>query len=84
MKYIALSLIVLFALIVLQDYNSSKQAKRYKEAACVLSTLSQTVLQKEDLDATSFEELYYNTVDNLDCHGLSIDRDFIEDLHWAY
>lgn len=50
----------------------------------MLSTLCKTALQHEDLDATSFEELYYDTVDNLDCHGLSIDRDFIEDLRWAY
>lgn len=84
MKYIALSLIVLFALIVLQAYQSDKRTKRYKEAACVLSTICQTALQKEHLDATSFEELYYDAVDNMDCHGLSIDRDFIEDLRWAY
>jgi hypothetical protein len=86
MKYkslLALSIGLLLCSLCCNCY-SNKQATRYKEAACVLSTICQTALQKEHLDAISFEELYYDTVDNMDCHGLSIDRDFIEDLHWAY
>lgn len=85
MKYRpSLALVIGIALCSLfSNCYSNRQATRYKEAACVLSTICKTALQHKDLDATSFEELYYDTVDNMDCYGLSIDKDFIEDLHWA-
>ena len=57
---------------------------QYEQAACALSDVCHVALDHEDLDAIAFEEIYGDVVDNLDCYGMCIDRDFVEHLCWAY
>lgn len=57
---------------------------QYEQAACILSDVCHRALDRKDLDATDFEEIYYDTTQNLDCYNLEVDRNFVEHLCWAY
>lgn len=60
------------------------QAVKYRQAACILSDVCHMSLDDENLDNSSFEERYYDVLENLDCYNLAIDRDFVEHLSWSY
>ena len=56
------------------------------QAACILSDICRTALDDEDLDAAGFEDLYWDTILNLDCDSSitvswqQIDKDY----YWMY
>lgn len=75
------SVIVGLVIIIAAEHTKCVQ---YEQAACALSDVCHVALDHDDLDAIAFEEIYGDVVDNLDCYGMCIDRDFVEHLCWAY
>ena len=81
---LCLSLIGVIVGLVIIIAAEHQQKVQYEQAACILSDVCHRALDFEDLDAISFEEIYYDTTQNLDCYNLEVDRDFVEHLCWAY
>lgn len=74
---------VIVSLAVWLNVEHNKRVQ-YEQAACALSDVCHAALDHDDLDAISFEEIYGDVVGNLDCYNMCIDKEFIENLYWAY
>ncbi|MBQ9232348.1 MAG: hypothetical protein IJ190_14375 [Prevotella sp.] len=62
-------------------HEQSNGIKDY-QAACVLSDVCHYMMENIGNDA---EEIYFDTIDNLDCDpDLSITRDEITKYNWSY
>ena len=58
---------------------------QYEQAACVLSdVVRRTIGHERNLEEPICDEMYEEVIDNLDCYNVCIDKDFIENLYWAY
>ena len=57
---------------------------QYEQAACILSDVCRFSLESDCLDLPGFEDRYYDALYNLDCHDMTIDRKFVEQLKWCY
>lgn len=58
-----------------------RECRNYKEAACILNDICRQAIDNQDLDQPGFEDMYYDTVDNLDCYKVHIDKEFIDSLY---
>ena len=81
---ICLSLIgVIVGLVIIIGVEHTKHVQ-YEQAACILSDVCSFSLESDCLDLPGFEDRYYDALDNLDCHDMTIDRKFVEQLKWCY
>ena len=64
------------------SYNKDLQSKKNYQAACVLSDVCHFMMDNIGNDA---EEIYFDTIDNLDCDpDLVVTREEIQKYNWIY
>ena len=64
------------------SYNKDLQSVKNYQAACVLSDVCHFMMDNIGNDA---EEIYFDTIDNLDCDpDLVITREEIQNYNWIY
>jgi hypothetical protein len=64
------------------SYNKDLQSVKNYQAACVLSDICHFMLDNIGNDA---EEIYFDTIDNLDCDpNLAVTREEIQKYNWIY
>lgn len=64
------------------SYNKDLQSKKNYQAACVLSDVCHFMMDNIGNDA---EEIYFDTIDNLDCDpDLVVTREEIQNYNWIY
>ena len=58
---------------------------QYEQAACVLADVVHSTIDHErDSNMPMCDEMYGEIVENLDCYNVTIDKNFVENLSWAY
>lgn len=64
------------------SYDKDLQSKKNYQAACVLSDVCHFMMDNIGNDA---EEIYFDTIDNLDCDpDLVVTREEIQTYNWIY
>ena len=64
------------------SYNKDLQNEKDYQAACVLSDVCHFMMDNIGNDA---EEIYFDTIDNLDCDpDLVVTREEIQNYNWIY
>ena len=62
-----------------------QERNKYEQAACVLADIVHCTMDHErNLNEPMCDEMYEEVVGNLDCYNVCIDKDFVENLYWAY
>ena len=64
------------------SYNKDLRSEKNYQAACVLSDVCHFMMDNIGNDA---EEIYFDTIDNLDCDpDLVVTREEIQNYNWIY
>ena len=80
-RFIIFACLIVLSYMVGRLHEQSNGIKDY-QAACVLSDVCHYMMENIGNDA---EEIYFDTIDNLDCDpDLSITRDEITKYNWSY
>lgn len=72
--------IVAIAYIIGRNTAVNECSKHY-QAACILNDVCHNMVDNIGVDA---EEIYCEYIDNLDCYGLTITREDINEYYWSY
>lgn len=81
MKKILVYLVFLFLAFIAGMIVANKQNQKHYDAACILSDVIRASIDSGDSD---LEELYYDTIYNLDCLNVNVSKEDMDNYYYCY